>query len=298
MSIGIGLALRVGNVAAAAVDIVLSEASGIYVEAANIIRDDLAPRATVRHIAVEQFGQAPVADDTVVVALGTRALRAALTKERNGPVVFGLVPRAAYDNAVASLPRPASPRAISGVFLDQPHARQLNLVRTAIEGKSRIGVLTSAETERSVAQLQTAAKALRLTLTREMVSSRDDIYPALTRLLPEVDALLALPDVTVYSAGTIQNILMTTYRAQRPVFAFSPAYVRAGALAAVYSTPAQIAPQIAELVTKALAGNVSPPQYPRRFSVSVNAQVARSLGLTLEDEATLAARLERLEREQ
>jgi hypothetical protein len=69
--------------------------------------------------------------------------------------------------------------------------------------------------------------------------------------------------------------------------------VSAGALLAVFSTPAQIGRQLGEELV-ALAeesGPLPPPRHPRYFSVEVNARVARSLGLTVPSAAVLERRL-------
>lgn len=80
------------------------------------------------------------------------------------------------------------------------------------------------------------------------------------------------------------------------MMAFSPAYVRAGALLAVYSTPTQIGQQAGALARGVLLGQpLGVPQYPLQFEISVNEHVARSLGLKL-DADQLAERLRRLER--
>ena len=81
-----------------------------------------------------------------------------------------------------------------------------------------------------------------------------EIYPALTKVLASADVILAMPDPMIFNNGTIHNILLAAYREERPLIGFSPAYVRAGALAAVYSTPQQIAHQIAETIQRALDG--------------------------------------------
>ncbi|MGJ4749122.1 hypothetical protein ACQV5M_22350, partial [Leptospira sp. SA-E8] len=95
-------------------------------------------------------------------------------------------------------------------------------------------------------------------------------------------------------------ILLASFRAKVPMQAFSPAYSRAGALLALYATPEQIGTQVATLARDALveqngkARGFGPPQHTQLFEVSVNAHVARSLGLQLDADA-LAERLRRLE---
>jgi len=67
---------------------------------------------------------------------------------------------------------------------------------------------------------------------------------------------------------------------------FSPAYVRAGAMLALYSSPAQIATQTVRVVRSALAGvALQPVQTPSEFVIGVNANVARSLGFRLSEDA-------------
>ena len=73
------------------------------------------------------------------------------------------------------------------------------------------------------------------------------------------------------------------------MFGYSQSYVRAGALASVYSSSKQVAMQAAEIAIKSqLAPSLlPPPQVPEYFSISVNNQVAHSLNIPLMDEAML-----------
>lgn len=73
-------------------------------------------------------------------------------------------------------------------------------------------------------------------------------------------------------------------------------YVKAGALLALYSTPAQIGQQAGEVARQGLAsGSLQPPAAPRHFRIGTNPYVARSLGISLEDASVLQERLERAE---
>jgi ABC-type uncharacterized transport system substrate-binding protein len=115
-------------------------------------------------------------------------------------------------------------------------------------------------------------------------------------VLAEADVLLALPDTRVFNAGSLQNILITTYRQRVPLVAFSAAYVKAGATLALYASPAQAASQAAAMVRIFLGGRgLLPPQSALEFSVALNERVARSLGLPDDDPAALADTLRRQE---
>jgi ABC-type uncharacterized transport system substrate-binding protein len=100
--------------------------------------------------------------------------------------------------------------------------------------------------------------------------------------------LLALPDSAVYNDSTIRNILLATYHRGIPLIGYSSGYVKAGALCAVYSTPEQIAAQAAQLIFKFKDTHKLPaPQYPQEFEVTVNPQVADSLGLQIKNATAL-----------
>jgi len=142
---------------------------------------------------------------------------------------------------------------------------------------------------------QARLRDLRL-IASSWVNSPEQIYPALKEVLESADVLLALPDSMIYSSSNLQNILLASYRARVPLVAFSPAYVKAGALMAVYTTPAQVADQASDVVRGWLAGRGLPPaQSPKEFSVVINAHVANSLGLRLDEAEKIADDLRREE---
>ena len=107
-------------------------------------------------------------------------------------------------------------------------------------------------------------------------------------MLQDSDVLLALPDSSVYNSATLRNILLATYRSGIPLIGLSPAYVKAGALCAVFSTPTQIAAQAAMAIQQFWEISALPvAQYPQLFEVTVNEQVGRSLGLSIKSPAEL-----------
>jgi ABC-type uncharacterized transport system substrate-binding protein len=284
---------------AADVEIVLGDNSPAYTESARLIADDLSGRATVNLIqadAIARGAKRPRAN--LVITLGSRALQADLGSERITPTIATLLTRQSYEQAASPPSRGNQPRSLTAIFLDQPPARQLNLIRLVLPEGTRIGIVSSPALEPSVRWMEAAARDKKLAVHRETVAQSAELHPALQRLLPEVDAILALPDPLVFNSATIRNILLTTYRAQQPLFGFSASYTQSGAIAAVYSTPRQIARQLSDLAIQFLAGSpLPPPQYPRAFSVSVNAAVAHSLNIVVDSEQSIANRLQGMERE-
>ena len=121
----------------------------------------------------------------------------------------------------------------------------------------------------------------------------NSIYSALQSVIPESDVLLALPVNALKNPGTAHELLLTAYREQIPVVGFSEGLVTTGALLSLYSTPRQHGRQGAEIATRMLAGepDLPAPQFPKHFTVRINANVARLMGLRMQDESELAEAL-------
>jgi len=300
--IGLCLALGMllaGNAMAVSVVIVLSEDSAPYQEVTEQIRAGFAnqgqeaPTLRVIQALSLRVGDSVFEAVDLVVPVGVRAIEVVARLKLRTPIFSVLAPKFAIDQIAKDYPA-LDPRAFSVLYLDQPAVRRMALIRHALPGRKRVGVLLGPESSDAVRALQAAAREQGLQLETERVASADELLPALKRVLAQSDTLLVLPDAQITNKNTAQSILLTSYRAQDPVVAYSKSYVSAGALVAVYSTPAQIGQQAAELLVQLVQAKtlmLPPPQYPKYFTVSVNYQVARSLGLTIEDEATLLQRI-------
>ncbi len=284
------------------VTVLLSEDGGAYAEFATYLSDALGPGSGTKAVGVRVTTLTPSKNDElargnhgqVVVAVGTAAMTAMARKPPNVPVLNVLVPRANFRSLVRSNGRTQDSRLFSAVYFDQPWARQLSLIRNAVPGR-RVGILLGKDSADLSANLLAAAREALMVASIEMVADEADLVPALKRLLPNSDALLAVPDATIYNRSNITTILLTSYRAKVPLFGFSPSYVKAGALAAVFSHPWQIAQQVAEIIQNLpTSGGLPPPQSPRYFSVNVNDQVRTSLELSMDDEVQLLQKLKQL----
>lgn len=275
--------------------IALSDNGGVYAEAAEALRADFERhqpgRVEWRIAHHSQFRSAKPKPQWVVAvgAAAQRAMQDLFDDDPTPPPLLAiLVPRLAYER----IADPAHTRSglQSAVFLDQPPARQMELIRLAIPSLRSLGVLLGAESKAQAPVLERAARERGIQLVASQVA-QDGLFPTLQGLLPQVEALLAVPDPMVFNGQTAANILAATYRRRLPLIGFSPAYTRAGALVSLHSTPAQVGERGGELLRQAYVGRtLPPPQWPREFVVTVNADVARSLGLAL-SEAQLAEQL-------
>ncbi|HOB45809.1 MAG TPA: ABC transporter substrate binding protein [Zoogloea sp.] len=281
---------------AASVILIASDESGAFNEAAEAIATEL--RSAGHHpqtlqIPLRADDVAAIASTPLIVTLGTRAAQTVSSLAPRTLVLHTLLPRSAFEKLPG---RGDDTRRVSAVFIDQPPSRQIELLRIALPDWSRVALVVGRDSSELGARLQASARDKRLRPILESASEESDLYPALQRLLAEPAVLLAVPDASLFNNRTISNILLTAYHHRSPVVGFSPAYVKAGALLALYSTPAQIGQQAGEAARQGLAtGSLPPPAAPRHFRVGTNLYVARSLGIVLDDANLLRERLERSE---
>lgn len=280
--------------------VALSDTAAAYADAARTLRaevDHAQPGRVEWRVAHWRQFASGTPEPHWVVAVGAEALRGMQELFADDatppPLLAILVPRPAFER----IADPARLRAgsVSAVFLDQPPTRQLELIHLALPAVRKVGILVSDETRGQSIAMEKAAKELGMQIVPAAVGA-GGLFPALQSVLNDSDVLLALPDPTLFNSQTAANILLAAYRRRVPLIGFSPAYVKAGALFALYSGPEQVAARAGEVLRQALAGRTFPaPQWPRDFSVAANHDVARSFGLVL-DEARLAEQLRAGER--
>jgi ABC-type uncharacterized transport system substrate-binding protein len=160
------------------------------------------------------------------------------------------------------------------------------LIKSILPASKKIGVLLGPTSTQFADNIKEEGEESGLSVMEATIYHEADLIPKLKEALDTSDALMAVPDPLIYNRETAQPMLLTSYRHQKPIFGYSQSYVRAGALAAVYSTSKHMAKQAAEIALKSQQSLnlLPPPQAPKYFSILVNYQVARSLNIALKSE--------------
>jgi ABC-type uncharacterized transport system substrate-binding protein len=296
-----GLACLASPAGAHVVCVVSSDMSTAFQEASdNLVRELVrngVPRQDIHMVSTAEYieGGPHTMDSRLIISLGSEAFRQVTARNTHSAVIAGLIPRLSFERVLQDANKKSS-SPVTALYIDQPFGRQLDLLRLALPAAHRVGVLWGAESVSQEALLASAAQTRTLELSEGVYAEGQPLIGALRAALRDADVLLAVADSTVYNPSSVSNILLTSYRAKTPVLAFSPAYVKAGALLSVHSTAAQAGAQIANMAGNFLQTSVLPAsQYPSEFSISVNAYVAHSLGLSLDAEL-LTERLRKLEK--
>jgi ABC-type uncharacterized transport system substrate-binding protein len=280
---------------------VLGDASAGYQAIADELEAGLA--ATVGKPRVERVLASKLGETTsdalaryeLVVTVGLSAAQAALAREAGGAharVLCVLIPRLSFEKLAQDAERSGVPRP-SALFIDQPLARQFDLLKAALPERHRIGTILGPTSRLTSAELQATASARGMTLASAQIDEASALYGALQGVVADNDVLLLQPDPVAVNPDTVYGLFLASYRAQLPVVGFSEGLLNAGALLSLYSTALQQGRQAAEIARDALAhgGALPTPQYPKYFTVKVNASVARSLGLRVPNGDALAALL-------
>lgn len=278
--------------------LVSAERNAAFTEAAEVFIAELArggvSRSNVQYLTLAEARTSGTRAGQFVLALGVEAATELARSETRIPVLSVFVPSQSFELIVRTNPRKAA-SPFSAIYLNQNFGRQLDLIQLALPQRPRIGVMLGNHSSSQVPLLDEEMRRRSLSLTQTQIDPNEPMFAKLQTLLEASQVLLALPDPQVFNSGTLQNILLSALRAGVPMVSFSPAYVKAGALMAIYSTPTQVGQQAAQLARAVLQGKELPPaQYPRDFSIDVNASLARSMDLNV-DAQTLTERLKRLE---
>ncbi|MEO6750088.1 MAG: ABC transporter substrate binding protein [Casimicrobiaceae bacterium] len=214
---------------------------------------------------------------TVVVALGARAAEFVSRLRVSAPTVDCMVQG---DLRFASA-APVVPLAV-------PIDVHIKWMKQLIPAVRKVALLYDpAQNERTAAEMTQRLAAAGYTVMAEQVGSPQALPPALAKLA-SADALLALPDTTVYSPELAKGLLLFTYRTDTPMIAFSDAWVRAGALYSLEWDYGEMGAYCGELALHlgSTDRNAVPPALPAPH-VSVNRRAAAQLRLKW-DAASLA----------
>jgi putative tryptophan/tyrosine transport system substrate-binding protein len=281
--------------AAPDITIVLSNTAPIYQTYAQAFRAAVNKHNHNTEVAItilNEIGLHPISDSGILVAVGSDAAEELSLHGTHQPLFMTMLPRENLIRISSQHPK------TGGIYVDQPAARYIALVRAAFPDAERIGMMVGKDSGVTITQLQSAARGQKLHTQVESISKESDIFPALQRILSYDNILLATPDASIFNAQTIPNILLSAYRHNVPLIGFSPDYVKAGAVIALYSTPEQLAAQSVEICLQILSGAAMPgPQAPKQYTIGINSRVAASLGLDMGSETTIRERIEHQERQ-
>jgi len=229
---------------------------------------------------------------SVVATLGTQATRWAVERASAGdllwPVCFAMVPsRASLGLNGVGRDLPAR---FTGVLLQIPFEKQIDLIRKVLPGARRLGVVFSNVNQEEVARLRDLCEARGLLCESSRVAEPRELAASFESLSKAVDVLFALPDPVVYSGVSARYVLQFSLERRIPLVGFSEAYVKGGALMGLYADPKDVGRQWGAMVNRILAGAAPssiPLEFPQKVRLGWNRKVAGRLGIPEPDQEGL-----------
>jgi len=220
----------------------------------------------------------------LLIAVGTEAaVSLAERAPESATIVYCLV----ADPVRAGL---ASRRRTHGVSTKIPIERQVEIMSRVSRRVRTIGALyrsSDPSTEEAVASLRRGAPE-RWRIHAVDIDAHASIAEAIEAAFgSDVDMLWTSPERSIYTQSTLRQVLLTSLRTRTPVFGFSGAFVRAGALVGVSVEPEDQGARAGEIALglrrqgSEAGAERHEPAAPR---IVLNRVVAETLGLRLPSE--------------
>lgn len=253
--------------------------------AERIVADLKGGGAQVREVDLGEWAKCDKKGLAGVVAIGTEAaVRAKAETPEGASVTFCLVADPHGSGLLEG--RPAR-----GVRMEPTKDKQLSLLRRALPKARRIGVLYSSESSSSVELLE-EARSVASGVTLDVVDVKAHVNPsaAIEALLAKSpDAVWTWADPAVYDAAVVRALLLASLRKTVPVFGYSAAVVRAGALVGVAVSPQEQGAAAALIALNPATD--SRMMAPSRWEIALNLEVASRLGVSVPQDVVRDAKV-------
>ena len=176
-------------------------------------------------------------------------------------------------------------RASYGVDTLVPLKTQIELIDEALPKTRMVGMLYRSDSAESVKLQQSVQAALPAGWTLEAVAAdkSSSMSKAVDTLFDrKIDVVWTAPDSALYDQATVRSLLLASLRRKIPVFGYSLAFVKAGALLGVAIDPQTQGKQAANLLDRVRAGKIAAPVVESpEFEIAVNLIVAERISVTL-----------------
>lgn len=230
-----------------------------------------------------------------IIAVGTKAFRHVSLENISIPTLNILVSKRSYQTIIKK-----SPSAIksSVIYLEQPTERLLLLAKLALKDNAKkIGMIFGPTSVLEKHEYMVVANKLSLQLISKIEVTDKISLDVIEKLIKTSNAYIALYDQKVMNRKTAKWLLYMANVYRKPVIAYSKAYVEAGALAAIYTTPADAGRSAADWLYENIKNNknIIWKRYPLRFSVDINRRIASKLNLFIDDQDVIKANIKAAE---
>ncbi len=269
------LLLTATNAYPAAIKVLVSDNSSSTMRVIKRIEKTLDLKQPLAVRLLSQNWQSGLSKNDLLLAIGTPASKALITKKLPNPQVYAFVS--------AALSTPKKDQQWSAVPIE-PSFTSLFAVSEKIASlrfkKNIVIVLSDTNQKANKIAKQQAANHPNVQIVT--VKAGEVAAKKVKRYLYEAAALIAIKDKAIWSGSSAKWLLHQTYNHRVPVIGYSKSFLKAGALVSAYSSLDEIADQTAAVILNWRdKGEITDRgmQYAK-YTVAVNPNIARALGIT------------------
>jgi putative ABC transport system substrate-binding protein len=215
---------------------------------------------------------------SVVVTIGTLALDVIRLQIQNRPIVYTMV----------SSPSPTvlATKNIAGISIEPPPHVLLKTLKRVLPNVNKVGVIYSpTNTLGYVNRVSSAAKSKGIILHERKVMSVKEAVRSVGELLPQVDALLLVPDPTTANRTVFEYMLLEGFRNGVPLIGLSQNHVKEGVLFTLIIDYGDTGVKTGQLVKRVMKGESLQSLKgapPGSASLVINLKTARKMGLHID----------------
>jgi len=271
-------------------DVVIVKSSDAepYKQAEQALHDRLAaPDCNVRSVLAKDLAEngigASISTSDTVVAIGTPAASWLHNQLPGGIELVYCMVSNPLDAGLLKGP------ACWGITTEVSISDQMSLIAEALPHARTIGALYRSDTPAARQAMQSLKDSLppKWNLLAVEVNDHTSVGEAIDTLTQsKADIIWTSADSKLYDGATVRELLLSAVRNGIPVWGFSPAFVRAGALIGGGVDPHTQGEQAADLVNQLKDTKHAAPdkvQFARDYQIAVNLIVADQLGIEVPD---------------
>ena len=272
---------------------VASKPSADYVEVLDSVKRQLQKQSPESYVFNTRFRTSDLSLETelatadFVVTVGTAAADMAFSSKPKVPIISVLITENAFsvlaEKHYGSI-EAAFAAQVSSICLDQPVTRSIQLARLLVPESPEVGVMLGPASVHRQPELSKYISDSGLQPQFVSISAKDNPIHKIEPVLSRSDVFIPISDSRLINIATAKWILHLSYRHKVPVIAFSKSYLKAGALAAIYSAPADVAKDTVEWLVKPGNAAVGSSYKPAHYSLDFNQSVAANLKIKLQTE--------------
>ena len=272
---------------------IASKSSAAYVEVISGVKHQLETKNPLGYEFITRFHTPELKLKTdlttadFVVTVGTTAADSVFRIKPTVPIISVLITENAflvlaekyYGSAEA-----AFSAQVSTICLDQPVTRSIQLAKLLVPEVSEVGVMLGPASVHRQADLNKYIVDSGLHSQFVAISAKDNPIHKIEPVLRRSDVFIPISDSRLINIATAKWILHLSYRHKVPVIAFSKSYLKAGAFAAIYSSPADVAKDTVDWLSKSRGLALGGLHKPAYYSLDFNQSVAANLKINLKNE--------------